>query len=236
MARAYNLVPKDEMSKPEDGRSNVTGSTLSSSALAAFIVAGIVLAVTPGPGVVYLVTRTLSQGRKAGLVSIGGIALGDLGNAVAASVGLAAMLAASEVAYIAVKFAGAAYLIFLGVKALRSSASPEAPVRDDRPSSRLFRDAFFVALLNPKTALFFAALLPQFIDPASSALGQSLMFSGLFVSIALVTDTIYVLSASALAHAITERSRWRPYGKYISAAAFIGLGLYAAFASPRPSA
>jgi threonine/homoserine/homoserine lactone efflux protein len=97
---------------------------------------------------------------------------------------------------------------------------------------RLFRDGFFVALLNPKTALFFAALLPQFTSPAAPPLGQSMVLSAVFVAIALCTDTIYVCSASALA-ATLSRSAWRPYGRYFSAASFIGLGLYAAVASPR---
>jgi threonine/homoserine/homoserine lactone efflux protein len=210
-------------------------ATVSSPAFAAFIVASIVLALTPGPGVIYLVTRTLSQGRKAGLASIGGIALGDLGNAVVASVGLAAVLDASAAAFVAVKFAGAGYLVFLGVKALRAPKTAQPSAAINAPSLRPFRDGFWVALLNPKTALFFAALMPQFIDPHRSSLVQSLLLGGVFVAIAMCTDTLYVLAASALAPAITQRSRWLPYGKYVSAAAFIGLGVYAAFASPRSS-
>jgi threonine/homoserine/homoserine lactone efflux protein len=203
--------------------------TVSSPAFAAFIVASLILALTPGPGVIYLVTRTLSGGRKTGLASIGGIALGDLGNAVAASVGLAAVLSASAAAFAVVKFAGAGYLIFLGVRALRAPAAAHTAA----PVKSRFRDAFWVALLNPKTALFFAALMPQFIDPHRSALGQSLLLGGVFVAIAMCTDTLYVLAASALAPAIS--SRRLTYGKYLSAAAFIGLGVYAAFASPRSS-
>src|SRR5271154_1317467 len=117
-------------------------ATVSSPAFAAFVFASLVLAVTPGPGVIYLVTRTLSRGRKAGLASIGGIALGDLGNAVAASVGLAAVLSASATAFVAVKLAGAAYLIFLGIKALR--APHAAPVAPPIKLLRPFRDGFWV--------------------------------------------------------------------------------------------
>jgi threonine/homoserine/homoserine lactone efflux protein len=209
--------------------------TLSSPAFAAFIFASIVLAVTPGPGVIYLVTRTLSQGRKAGLASIGGIALGDFGNALAASIGLAAVLGACAAAFVVVKFAGALYLIFLGMRALRAPKTAHVSAPIEASLLHPFRDAFWVALLNPKTALFFAALMPQFIDPHRSSLGQSLILSGVFVSIAMCTDTLYVLAASTLAPAITRRSRWFPYGKYVSAATFIGLGVYAAFASPRSS-
>jgi threonine/homoserine/homoserine lactone efflux protein len=205
-------------------------ATVSSPAFAAFVFASLVLAITPGPGVIYLVTRTLSRGRKAGLASIGGIALGDLGNAVAASIGLAAVLSASAAAFVAVKLAGAGYLVFLGIKALRApqTAHVPAPIKLLRP----FRDGFWVALLNPKTALFFAALTPQFIDPHRPYLGQSLILGGVFVSIAMCTDTLYVLAASALTPAISSR---RSYGKYVSAATFIGLGVYAALASPRSS-
>ncbi len=205
-------------------------ATVSAPAFAAFVFASLVLAVTPGPGVIYLVTRTLSRGRKAGLASIGGIALGDLGNAVAASMGLAAVLSASATAFVAVKLAGAGYLIFLGIKAL--SAPRTAPVAPPIKLLRPFRDGFWVALLNPKTALFFAALVPQFIDPHRPYLAQSLIFGGVFVAIAMCTDTLYVLAAAALAPAISSRSS---YGKYISGVTFIGLGIYAALASPRSS-
>jgi threonine/homoserine/homoserine lactone efflux protein len=207
---------------------------LTSPTFAAFLFASLILAVTPGPGVVYIVTRTVGQGRKAGFASIGGIALGDLGNATAASVGLAALLSASAAAFVVVKLAGASYLVFLGLKVWW--AQPTAPVAANRireSPGRLFRDGFLVALLNPKTALFFAALLPQFISPGASPLWQSLVLSCIFVAIAMCTDTIYMLTASALAPAIGRRGSSRPYGRYITAATFIGLGVYAALANPR---
>jgi threonine/homoserine/homoserine lactone efflux protein len=101
--------------------------------------------------------------------------------------------------------------------------------------ARLFRDGFLVALLNPKTALFFAALLPQFIDPGASPLWQSLVLSCVFVAIAVCTDTLDMLTTSALAPAISRRAGSRSYGRYITAATFIGLGVYAALANPRPA-
>jgi threonine/homoserine/homoserine lactone efflux protein len=209
---------------------------LASPTFATFLVASLVLAITPGPAVVYIVTRTLGSGRKGGFASIAGIALGNLGNAAAASVGLAAVLAASATAFLIVKLAGAAYLIFLGVKALRTTPAPTVTAPTNRLSpARLFRDGFLVALLNPKTALFFAALLPQFIDASSPPLGQSLVLSGIFVSIALCTDTLYVLTTSALAPAMNRRRGSNAYGRYLAAASFIGLGIYAALASPRTS-
>jgi threonine/homoserine/homoserine lactone efflux protein len=211
------------------------GALFTSPTFVAFLFASLILAVIPGPGVVYLVTRTLGQGRHAGLSSIGGIALGNLGNATAASLGLAAVLAASATAFLVVKFAGAAYLFFLGAQALLTdSAVKTSSISTNRVSStRLFRDGFVVALFNPKTALFFAALLPQFINPGASPLGQSLVLGCVFVAIAVCTDTAYVFTAAALAPAIKAKSRWRPVGRYVTAATFIGLGVYAAIASAR---
>src|SRR5947207_12704139 len=153
--------------------------------LAAFVAASLVLAVTPGPAVLYIVTRSLSQGRRAGLASVAGVALGNLGNALGAAAGLAALFAVSSVAFGIVKYAGAAYLVFLGLKALRAvpATAPVGvpPVTDAR---KIFRDGFVVALLNPKTAIFFAAFLPQFMSPAASALTQSVGLGALFVLIA----------------------------------------------------
>ena len=200
---------------------------------AAFLVASLILAITPGPGVVYILTQTLSQGRRAGLASVCGIAVGNLGNACAASIGLAAIFAVSSVAFTAVKLAGTAYLIFLGIRTLRTKTTLEAAahVGVDSPA-RLFRDGLLVAFLNPKTALFFAALLPQFMDLVAPPLWQSLVFGCVFVTIALCTDTVYVLTASVVASAMGRRLTWRRYGKYVSAASFFGLGVYAALASP----
>jgi len=209
---------------------------VTSPTFAAFLLASLILAVTPGPAVVYIVTRTLSQGRAAGLASIGGIALGNLGNAALASFGLAALLAASATAFAVVKLAGAAYLIFLGVRALRAPHATELAVPAvGLAPVRLFRDGFVVALLNPKTALFFAALLPQFFVAGAPPLGQSLVLGSVFVMIAMCTDTTYVLTAAVLAPSLGHRTALRPFSRYLSAASFIGLGLYAAFASPRTS-
>jgi threonine/homoserine/homoserine lactone efflux protein len=188
----------------------------------------------PGPGVVYIVTQTLGQGRKAGLSSVGGIALGNLGNAAAASLGLVAVLAASSTAYVVVKLAGAAYLVYLGLRALCARPTSETVERGAGTSLRwLFRDGFVVALLNPKTALFFAAFLPQFVNHGASPLAQSLVFGCVFVCIAMCTDSIYVLTAATLGVRIRQRSARRPFGKYVTAATLVGLGAYAAFTSRR---
>lgn len=204
------------------------------TALYAFLVATLVLALTPGPGVVFIVARTLAQGRTAGLASVAGVALGNLSNAVGASIGLAALFAASSLAFTVVRWAGAAYLIWLGIQALRqpSTASNAAPPRAVAPR-RLFRDGFFVALLNPKTTLFFAAFIPQFLHPGGSQALQALSLSILFVAIAAVTDSGYALLAGwmkPLLRGAGGRGRW------VSALVYFALGLYAAFGGSRHKA
>lgn len=201
-----------------------------SPTFAVFVFASIILAITPGPGVIFLVTRTLSQGRKAGLASIGGVALGNLGNASIASLGLAVVFAASSAAFLIVKLAGASYLVYLGVRALLSSSAASSAIPPN-PISQLkaFRDGFLVALLNPKTALFFAAFLPQFISPRGSPLTQSLLLGSVFVLIAICTDTAYVMAADALGPKFIKLLGWRSYGRYLWATTFIALGVYVAF-------
>ncbi|MBP6816744.1 MAG: LysE family translocator [Burkholderiaceae bacterium] len=206
--------------------------------LLAFLLASLVLAITPGPGVLYVVTRTLAQGRRAGLSSVAGVALGNLGNALGASIGLAALFAVSSLAFTLVKMAGAAYLVYLGIRALRRPppANGELHAHGPAPSPlarRLLRDGFVVALLNPKTAVFFGAFLPQFIDPTGSALVQSVAFGATFVLIAAVTDIAYVLAAATLAPAIGALGVGAALGRYATASVFIGLGIFTALSGTR---
>ena len=204
--------------------------------LAAFLLASLVLAVTPGPGVVYIVTRTLAQGRAAGHASVAGVALGNLGNAIGAAVGLAALLAMSSLAFTLVKFAGAAYLVWLGLKALRAPApDTDTIAATRRQAGRIFREAVVVALLNPKTALFFVAFLPQFMDPARSALAQSVLLGAAFVAIAAATDTAYVIAASIAAPALGRLRSGARIGRWVTGCTFIGLGLWAAASGSRTS-
>lgn len=203
--------------------------------LGAFLLASLLLAVTPGPAVVYLLTRTLAQGRQAGLASVIGVALGNFGNAVGAALGLAALFAVSSLAFTVVKYAGAAYLVYLGIKALRAPV-PAAEGAHAPPHARLstvFRDGFVVALLNPKTALFFAAFLPQFTSATQSPLAQSVALGAVFVVVAAATDVLYVLMASVMAPALQRAGRARVWGRRATAAAFIGLGVYTAVGGSR---
>jgi threonine/homoserine/homoserine lactone efflux protein len=198
----------------------------------AFLLASFILAVTPGPGVLYIVTRSLVQGRRFGLVSVAGVALGNLGNALAASVGLAALFAVSSLAFSVVKYAGALYLVCLGVQMLRSSPAENlTAVSAVVPLKRVFRDGFVVALLNPKTMVFFAAFLPQFLS-SNRPMSQSMVLGSLFVAIAAATDSVYALAAGVAAPAL-RGSVVRRIGRRLGGGVFIGLGVFTAIAGSR---
>ncbi len=200
---------------------------------AAFCLASLVLAVTPGPAVFYVVTRALAQGRRAGLASVAGVALGNLGNALGAAVGLAALFAVSSLAFSVVKYAGAAYLVYLGWKALRTDAGGQIARFEPAAWRHVFRDGFLVALLNPKTAIFFAAFLPQFMSTSASAIGQSVTLGATFVLIAALTDTVYALGASLVAPKLSRKRGVGAIGRYLTASAFIGLGVFTAVTGSR---
>ena len=204
---------------------------MSHSALAVFLLASLALAATPGPGVLYIVARTLAQGRRAGLASVAGVALGNFGNALGASLGLAALFALSATAFTLVKFAGAVYLVYLGIRALRVPDAA-APVSFAAPR-HIFRDGFLVALLNPKTALFFAAFLPQFVVAAESPLRQSVVLGACFVLIASCTDSAYVLAAAAVSRAFARTGPGAAWTRYGAAAVYIGLGVATALTGSR---
>jgi len=193
------------------------------TALAAFVFASTVLAVTPGPGVVYIVTRTLAQGRRAGFASVAGVALGNLLNAAGAALGLAALLAVSRWAFTLLQVAGALYLFWLALRVLRGpkrAGAAGAPMPTAAPWA-LFRDGAVVALLNPKTALFFAAFLPQFIDPERSLWLQFVIMAATFAAIEIVTEVVI----ASMAHRI---SPWlRRVGKRFNQACggvFVAIG------------
>ena len=194
----------------------------------AFLLASLVLAVSLGPGVFYIVTRSLVQGRRAGLVSVTGIALGNLGNAFAASVGLAALFAVSAPAFTVFRYAGAVYLVYLGVQMVRSSRlGPPAGVSAAVSFGHVFRDGFIVALLNPKTTVFYAAFLPQFLSAGASPMAQGMALGSLFVAIAAVTDSVYALAAGALAPTL-RGANVRRMGRRLGGGVLIGLGVFAA--------
>jgi threonine/homoserine/homoserine lactone efflux protein len=202
--------------------------------LAAFCVASLVLALTPGPAVLYIVARTMGQGRRSGFASVAGVALGNFGNAAGAAAGLGALFAWSSTAFTVVKWAGALYLVWLGVQALRrapAAVSPDAPPAGGH--ARVLREGFWVALLNPKTALFFAAFLPQFIAPGPSPLAQSLALGTLFVAIAACSDALYVLLAGSLQPLLGRARGAARVGRWLTGGTYIGLGILAALSDTR---
>ncbi len=200
----------------------------------AFLVTSVVLAVTPGPGVLYIVATSVSQGRRLGSASVAGVAFGNLSNALGASIGLAALFAVSPLALNVVKYAGAAYLIYLGSKAFTTAtpAAQDASAAQPRAPRRAFGDGFLVALLNPKTALFFAAFLPQFMDPLAPRLLRTAMLSVIFVVIAASTDSLYAIRAGSLRPWLTQRSSVRAVGQYITGGVYIALGFLAVYFNP----
>ncbi len=202
------------------------------STVALFLLAALVLLVIPGPAVLYIVTRSMAQGKRAGLASVLGVELASLTHVAAAALGLSALLMTSALAFSAVKYLGAAYLIYLGVRTLLArEENQRATVPAPRRISQLFAQGFLVNLLNPKTALFFFAFLPQFVDPARGAVvGQILLLGALFVMLASCTDSSYALLASTMGHWLKRDARFRQIHQYVTGSVYIGLGMTAAFA------
>jgi threonine/homoserine/homoserine lactone efflux protein len=198
--------------------------------LGLFAAAALALAITPGPAVLYIVTRSISQGRAAGVVSCLGVALGGLFHVLAATLGLSAVLATSALAFGVVKYAGAAYLIWLGVKKLRSKAAPlDEQVEDEVSLPRAFREGVVVNVLNPKTALFFLAFLPQFVVPSRGNVPlQCAILGGVFILIALCTDTAWSLAASSARSWLRGHPRFVATERYVTGGVYLTLGLAAA--------
>jgi threonine/homoserine/homoserine lactone efflux protein len=195
--------------------------------LAFFAAASLALAVVPGPAVLYIVAQSVDQGRLAGLVSALGICAGSLVHVSAATIGLSSLLASSATAFTIVKYAGAAYLILLGIRRLLTRDELEDEVfHPPRRRRRLFIDGVVVNVLNPKTALFFLAFLPQFVDPSAGfATIQILVLGLLFTVIALCSDSLWALAAGTVGTWL-RRSRWYlGVKRWVTGTVFVGLGL-----------
>ncbi len=205
------------------------------SRLALFLAATVALLVTPGPAVLYIVARSASQGRRAGLVSVLGIELGNSVHVAGGVLGLAALLAASPVAFSAVKYLGAAYLVVLGLRKILRPEAAAAPGEASRDGLRVvFLHGVAIAVLNPKTALFFLAFLPQFVDPArGAAWAQMLFLGGTFIGLALVSDSAYALLAGSVGAWLRRHPGVAGRERFVSGAVYIGLGALAALARAR---
>lgn len=196
-----------------------------------FCAAALALIVVPGPAVTYIVTQSLDKGRSAGIVSALGVACGGLVHVAAATAGLSALIASSASAFTVVKLAGAAYLIALGVMRLAGRGGDEAPEGEQAPPHRLFVQGAVVNVLNPKTALFFLAFLPQFVDPARGPVAlQAALLGVVFVAIAVVSDSTYAVVAAALADRIRGSRRAAQVKRWVSGGIFVALGATAAAA------
>lgn len=192
-----------------------------------FALAAVLLVLTPGPNLLYLISRTLCQGRAAGVVSLAGTTTGFLVHIIAAAVGLSAVFLAVPALYDIVRWAGAAYLLWLAWDAVRPSGSGGlfAP-RALAPESRftLFRTGVLTSILNPKVALFYLALFPQFVDPArGSVLVQSLLLGALQIAIAVVGDLMFVLLAAGAARWLAERPMWARAQRWIMGGTFAAI-------------
>src|SRR5215207_8758201 len=199
------------------------------STLALFMLASLALAVVPGPAVLYIVAQSVDQGRLAGLVSALGIGTGGLVHVAAATVGLSSLLASSATAFTIVKYAGAAYLILFGIRRLltREEVGEEAH-QPPRANRQIFRDGVVVNVLNPKTALFFLAFLPQFVDPArGAAWTQIVVLGSTFVAIGLCTDSSYALLGGTAGDWLRRRSQGASFQRmrrYVPGGVYITLG------------
>jgi threonine/homoserine/homoserine lactone efflux protein len=207
---------------------NETVAFPDSTAIGLFCVAAVALLAIPGPAVLYIVVQSAEQGRRAGLASVAGIHVGSLVHVAAATAGLSALIVASAVAFSVVKFAGAAYLIYLGVRKLLERTPALEAERPAEPLRRAFGRGIVVNVLNPKTALFFLAFLPQFVDRSRGDVWSQVLILGLlFVALGLVSDSLYAFAAGTVGGVLRRRRRALRYG---SGAVYIGLGTVAAFA------
>jgi len=204
------------------------------SRLALFVGAALLLLVVPGPSVLYIVTQSVSHGRRAGIASVAGITTGTLVHIAAATVGLSALLASSAVAFDVVKYLGAAYLIVIGVRRLAGlERAQEERARGTRDLGRLYRQGIVVNTLNPKTALFFLAFLPQFVDPSRGvAWVQVLLLGLLFATLGCMSDGIWALVAGTLGDRLRRSRRFPAVQRFVSGSVFVGLGAVAALSAP----
>jgi threonine/homoserine/homoserine lactone efflux protein len=202
--------------------------------LALFAAASVLLALTPGPNLLYLVSRTLCQGRRAGIVSLAGTSLGFTFHVLAAALGLSAIFLAVPLLYDLLRYAGAAYLLWLAWSAVRRNApdlfAPRA-VPEESPR-KLFRIGLLTSVLNPKLALFYLALLPQFVDASrGDVFAQSVVLGLVQIAIGIVSDLCFVLAAARIAAWLARRPLWSAAQRWVLGGVFAGIALKLAFES-----
>jgi len=202
---------------------------LDAASFGIFLAAAFVLAVVPGPGMLYVLARTVQGGRRAGLLSTLGTALAGMVHSLAAAIGISALLASSAVAFSLVKWAGAAYLIYLGLRTIFErgrAAEPEQGHPEASPVSRgVLAQGFMTEVLNPKTALFFLAFIPQFINPAGNAFLQFVLLGFVTTLLTSGADLVVVLAAAPLSKALTRNRRLHQVQRFASGGTLVGLGV-----------
>ena len=208
---------------------------LSTTSLIGFVIAALVVLLIPGPGVLYAVARSAQQGYRAGLASAAGLSAGAMLHAIAAAAGLSALLATSSNAFMLVKLLGAAYLIYLGIRAILTRSVPiSIQLTPPLPLRRLFADGVIVSVLNPKIALFFLAFLPQFVSPSHGAIEVQILLLGLLYSLlAFLTDGTYALLAGGLREWLGGKFMQGRIPNYVCGTLYIGLGINAALTGRR---
>jgi threonine/homoserine/homoserine lactone efflux protein len=198
----------------------------SSHAFAVYIPAALVLLAIPGPAVLYIIATSVEGGRRAGLLSVAGVHLGSLVHIAAACAGLSALIVSSAIAFSTVKYVGAAYLVFVGIrKWLERDQAAELPIRAPRSGRRVFMQGVVVNVLNPKTALFFLAFLPQFVDRDRTVWTQIAVLGLVWVALGLLSDGSYALAGGTIGGLIRRR---RKAVRIASGGVFVGLGAVAA--------
>jgi len=205
------------------------------STLGVFVAASVALLLTPGPAVIYIVSRSIEQGRLAGLVSVVGICTGTLVHVAAASLGLSALLVSSALAFNTVKYLGAAYLVLLGIQTLLESDESVAQAAVKRATLReIFTQGVVVNVLNPHTALFCFAFLPQFVNPSLGRAPVQIVALGLlFVTLSVATDSGWAMAAGTAGNWIRRQPRLARAQRYVTGGALIGLGAAAAISGRR---
>jgi threonine/homoserine/homoserine lactone efflux protein len=195
--------------------------------LAVFVATALAILVTPGPAVLYIVARGIDQGRRAGLASVLGIEVGSLCHVAAATLGISALLVSSAFAFTAVKYVGALYLIFLGIRRfLEKDVEQRAPSPHSERLARIFGQGVLLSVFNPKEALFFFAFLPQFIDPSRGQIGvQVLLLSTIWLALATCSDTLYALAAGSAGHWLKGNLTFLRSQRYFTGGVFVALGI-----------
>ena len=203
------------------------------STIVAFAGASLALLFIPGPAVIYILNRSVADGRRVGLAAVAGLEIGNLVHVLAAALGLSAVLAASATAFTVVKWIGVGYLLFVGVSTLLTKAGS---LKADQPSisvKRAFVQGIVINTLNPKVALFFLSFLPQFINVHAAHPGlQALILGLVFIGLACITDPLYAIAASTLRGVLLRGTAYPFVQRYVAGTVFLALGLVAATASP----